>query len=59
VPCVDLGERLVEGSAASRARSEHLGRVLVRPKQGLTGPLLRPNSIRGQARRLYGCRPLL
>ena len=54
---VDLGERLVEERRRA-CRSERLGRILVRPKEAHRS-VLRPHSIRGQARRLNGCGPLL
>ena len=55
---VDLGDRFVQGLAPRGAGGEHLGRLLVRPQQGLTGPASGALGIRRQARRLCGCRPL-
>ena len=58
MPRVDLGDRFVEGPAPGSTGGEHLGRLLVGPQQGLTGPASGAFGIRRQARRLCGCRPL-
>ena len=55
---VDLRQGFVQGTPASGAGGEHLGRLLVRPQEGLSGPAFGALGIRRQARRLCGCLPL-